>query len=125
MVPDEEERISLTPISESLKLTYKSFTIRTHRYSHETHLVLDHHPCMSESDVLVLLVPALKSSKGTQCTQLIKRHTQNELHMLANHTGSVYCQIDKDGPSHDESNIYININQFGLMRLFKFVAYNN
>ena len=41
MLSDGEERISLTPIIESLKLTDKYFTIRTHGYSHETRPVFD------------------------------------------------------------------------------------
>ena len=41
MLPDGEERFSLTPIIESLKLTDKSFTIRTFGYSHETRPVFD------------------------------------------------------------------------------------
>ena len=41
VLPDWEERISLTPIIESLKLTDKSFSIQTHGYSHETRPILD------------------------------------------------------------------------------------
>ena len=41
VLPDGEERISVTTITESLKSTDKSFTIRTHGYSHETRSVSD------------------------------------------------------------------------------------
>ena len=76
---------------------------------------------MSESDIIVLLARALKCSKGTQCTQLINRHTQNELRMCENRTGPVYCQIDKDRLSHDVSNIYQKLVLTNTY-IFKYIA---
>ena len=105
---DVEERRLITPIMEmimeSLKSTDKSFTIRTHGYSHETHPVLDCTRVRVSQMHLVLLARMLKGSKGTQCTQFVDRHLKIGLRMRATRTELVYRQIDKDRPSHDLSN---------------------
>ena len=101
---DVEEKRLITPLMESLKPTDKSFTIRTHGYSHETRLVLDFTRVRVSQTHLVLLARTLKGSKGTQCTQFVDRHVQIGLRMRATRTGPVYRQIDKDRPSHDLSN---------------------
>ena len=99
----EEKRI-IKPIMESLKSTDKSFTIRTHGYSHETRPVLDCTRVRVSQTHLVLLARMLKCSKGTKCTQFVDRHVQIGLHMRATDTGPVYRQSDKDMPSHELSN---------------------
>ena len=105
---DVEEKRLVTPIMEmimeSLKSTDKSFTIRTHGYSHETRPVLDCTRVRVSQTHLILLARTLKGSKGTQCTQFVDRHVQVGLRMRATRTGPVYRQIDKDRPSHDLSN---------------------
>ena len=103
-----EEKRLVTPIMEmimeSLKTTDKSFTIRTHGYSHETRPVLDC-TCVRVSQThLVLLARTVKGAKGKQCTQFVDWHVQIGLRMRATRTGPVYRQIDKDRPSHDLSN---------------------
>ena len=104
VLPDWEERNSVTPIIESLKSMDKSFTIRTHGYSHETRPVLDCTRVRVSQTHLVLLARTLKGSKGVQCTQFVERHAQIGLRMHATCTGPLYRQIDKDRPSHDLSN---------------------
>ena len=101
---DMEEKRLITPIMESLKSTDKSFTIRTHGYSHETRPVLDCPRVRVSQTHLVLLARPLKGSKGTQCTQFVDRHAQIGLRMRETRTGPVYRQFDKDRPSHDLSN---------------------
>ena len=102
---DVEEKRLVTPIMEmimeSLKSTDKSFTIRTHGYSHETRPVLDCTRVRRSQTHLVLLARTLKGSKGTH---FVDRHAQIGLRMRATRTGPVYRQIDKDRPSHDLSN---------------------
>ena len=71
---DVEEKRLITPIIESLKSTDKSFTIRTHGYSHETRPVLDCTRVQVSQTHLVLLARTVKGSKGTQCTQFVDRH---------------------------------------------------
>ena len=100
---DVEEKRLITPHMESLKPTDKSFTIRTHGYSHETRLVLDC-TCARVSQTHLVLLARTLGSKGTQGTQFVDRHVQIGLRMRASRTGSVYRQIDKDRPSHDLSN---------------------
>ena len=97
---------------ESLKSTDKSFTIRTHGYSHETRPVLDCTRVRESKTHLVLLARTLKGSKGTQCTQFADRHVQIGLRMRATGTELAYYQIDKDRPLHDLSNnsyMYIDL----------------
>ena len=65
VLPDGEERISLTPFIESLKSTDKSFTIRTHGYSHETCTVFD---CIR------VRVSQMHSSFSLECLKVRKVH---------------------------------------------------